>query len=64
MGYDEWKTRTPWDDVKAVQECAECGGEIYKGEESYCIDNQEWVHDVCFHSYAMDKLDAVLKPAK
>jgi hypothetical protein len=61
--YDDWKTKSPWDDEVIVSYCLHCGGEIYEGSEEYKV-NGDWVHEDCFSDWAKEVLDARLKTAE
>ena len=54
--YDNWKLSSPNDDEKIFCECAECGGEIYVGEEVFEIDF-EYIHEDCLDDYARRVLE-------
>lgn len=58
-GYDSWRLATPYDDEEFWEECAECGGDIFKGDHVLSVDDG-LIHEDCFMDYAK----GILQPGK
>lgn len=58
--YDDWKLKCGHEKEVIICHCAECGGEIFEGEDIYDIRAAaEKVHNECFPEYARGALDAI-----
>lgn len=63
--YDLWLTTPPENDDEPVEECSECGEELFEGEMAMKVDDRVFCvdcgNDYCFKkfSYTLEKLSFI-----